>query len=176
MAQQTKTITSESLEAAYRALTPSQDGFTEDLMATNTIVPVLDLTADAQGTSTPQFLQTAWDFSTGFNKHQAASASTIISNTGFWQVDSVVSINDASTADHFYAITDGLTVTKVWQISGGLGSGGEIVLENKFIVFLRAGDSFTVTGANTNFIANTWYRQVATINGTLVNPLGFTPQ
>jgi hypothetical protein len=62
MAQQVKTITSEALEAAYRNLTPSQDGFTEDLMASNVVIPVLDLTASAEGATTPESLQQAWIF------------------------------------------------------------------------------------------------------------------
>ena len=62
MTQQVKSITSEAIEAAYRALTPSQDGFTEDLMASNTIIPVLDLTSSAEGTTIGQNLQTALAF------------------------------------------------------------------------------------------------------------------
>ena len=86
MAQQVKSITSESLEAAYRGLIPSQDGFTEDLMASNTIIPVLDLTSSAEGTSTPSYLTRAWDDSTGYT-NVVNTTETLITNTGFWQVD-----------------------------------------------------------------------------------------
>ena len=51
MAQEIITLTSESLEKAYRDLTPSQNGFTQDLMASNTIIPVLDLSSAAGGSS-----------------------------------------------------------------------------------------------------------------------------
>ena len=86
MAQQVKSITSESLEAAYRALTPSQDGFTEDLMASNTIIPVLDLTASAEGTTTPESLQQALAF--GSQTAFSANASTVVvANTpGFYRI------------------------------------------------------------------------------------------
>lgn len=166
-------IVNAGLEQQVASLLPSVAGYGGNLRSTNTIIPVVDLTAAAEGSNVPESLQQAWDFATDLVKHQAASTTALISNPGFWRVDMVVSINDASTADHYYSISDGLTVKKIWQISGGLGSGGEIVLENSFIVFLRAGDTFQVTGANTNFIANTWSRQVATLDGTLVTPLGF---
>lgn len=178
MAQQVKSLTSESLEAAYRALTPSQDGFTEDLMASNTIIPVLDLTADAQGTSTPEILQTAWDFSTGFNEVTSTSA-TIINNTGFWKVDLTAAVAQSFTCQWQVAITDGLSSKPIWEFNTKTGTIGnaDAVVEGHFVVFLRAGDSMTAgVSASTNYPINIWYRQIADVNGNLTNPLGFTPQ
>lgn len=183
MAQQTKTITSEQLEAAYRALTPSQDGFTEDLMASNTIIPVLDLTADAQGSSISEALQQAWDFSTGNFESKAAATTTIISNTGFWQVGlnvNLISTVTGSTAGSAaLRINDGSSTKDVWTVnkltSAGVTSGNAI--NDKFIVFLRSGDSLEYTNANASFAHfSVWYRQIADVSGNLTNPLGFTPQ
>lgn len=178
MAQQVKTITSESLEAAYRALTPSQDGFTEDLMASNTIIPVLDMTADAQGTSTPQILQTAWDFSTGFNEVTSTSA-TIINQAGFWQVGLNAHIFGSGACEWKVAISDGLTSKPIWEFNSkapSIANASTIIYQN-FVVFLRSGDSLTGgVSASVNYPLNIWYRQIADVNGDLVNPLGFTPQ
>ena len=61
MAQVTS-IVSESLQRQIRTLLPSQNGFTEDLQAQNVIVPIIDLTATAEGSSLPSYLQTALTF------------------------------------------------------------------------------------------------------------------
>tara|TARA_B100001939_G_scaffold262462_1_gene229524 strand:+ start:159 stop:701 length:543 start_codon:yes stop_codon:yes gene_type:complete len=180
MAQQTKTITSESLEAAYRALTPSQSGFTEDLMASNTIIPVLDLTASAEGTSTPEFLQRAWDFSTGHVTISTATTTNIISNTGFWQVGLTTSHDSGNSArSTTIQISDGLSVKPIWELNKAqVGvSDTDIVVQDRFVCFLRAGDTLQcVTASLGTVFCDVWYRQVADINGTLTNPLGFTPQ
>lgn len=180
MSQQVKTITSEALEAAYRALTPSQDGFTEDLMASNTIIPVLDLTASAEGSTTPAFLQRAWDFSTGHTNWNNTNATvTLINNTGFWQVDvnAGIYVGGSGTINHHIQITDGLSNKIVWQQDGyQTATANHIaVSEQSFVVFLRSGDSLTLTHQIQTY-GDVWYRQIADINGNLVYPLGFTPQ
>ena len=182
MANQVKTITSEKLEAAYRALTPSQSGFTEDLQASNTIIPVLDLTEDAQGTTVGENLQTAWDDSTGHTRQSATATTTdIITNTGFWQVDLVAvwQPNGSNVRAISVQIDDG-TVTKipVWQCSYAITGASTSIAsaEQKFVVFLRAGRKLQIYTASTNAVIDVWYRQIADVNGVLTNPLGFTPQ
>ena len=44
-------ITSEALQATIRRLLPSQQGFGEDLQASNVITPVIDVTPTAEGLS-----------------------------------------------------------------------------------------------------------------------------
>ena len=85
MASEVKDITSEALEAAYRALTPSQSGFTQDLQASNTIIPILDLTANAEGTTTPQYLQRALAFGSQTTFNISAAQPTLANTAGFWQ-------------------------------------------------------------------------------------------
>ena len=43
-------IVSEALQATVRRLLPSQNGFGEDLQASNVIVPIVNLTPSAEGT------------------------------------------------------------------------------------------------------------------------------
>ena len=116
MAQQTKSITSEALEAAYRALTPSQNGFTEDLMASNTIIPVLDLTASAEGTTTPISMQQALAFGsqTAFD---VTNTTTVLANTaGFYRIVGVSSVEQASGSIYTdLSMSDGLTTKVVWS-------------------------------------------------------------
>lgn len=178
MAQQVKSLTSESLEAAYRALTPSQDGFTEDLMASNTIIPILDLTESAEGSAVRQDLQTAWDFSTGFNEVTTTSA-TIINQAGFWKIDLNAHVAGSFTCQWQVAISDGVSSKPIWEFNSKAASIGnsDSVAEDQFVVFLRSGDSLTAgVSASVNYPINIWYRQIADVNGTLVNPSGFTPQ
>jgi hypothetical protein len=48
-------------------------------------------------------------------------------------------------------------------------------LEETFFIYLRAGDSIKATADNSCHMSIA-YRQVATVTGVLVNPLGFTSE
>lgn len=179
MAQQTKSITSEALEAAYRALTPSQEGFTEDLMASNTIIPVLDLTASAEGATTPQYLQTALAFGsqTAFD---VVNATTVIANTaGFWRIIGTFTGRNTSGSDTnlSFTMSDGLSSKRIYggtyEASGNESAWG---IAYDFTVFLRSGDSVSAVSTSAKGAVVGSIRQVADVNGVLVNPSGFTPQ
>jgi len=177
MAQELITITSEELESSYRVLTPSQSGFTQDLMASNVILPTVDLTRAAQGSETRQDLQTAWDFSTGLDA-VINTTSTLISTAGFYKVDLNWVGYVGTTRSASVQINDGSTTKKVWEISVPTVSASTLAIstEDSFIVFLRSTDSLTATSNNAESILRIWYRQIADVNGGLVDPLGFTPQ
>ena len=176
MAQQVKTITSETLEAAYRALTPSQDGFTEDLMASNTIIPVLSLNSAADGTTVPEFLQRAWDISTDFYENTGAAATTVVNSTGFWQFGVNVGYNSGHTDFPRVYITNGIVIKPIWAVRGnGVNSGAETDTSFTDVAFIKTGESL-VLQTYTNQKGALWVRQIADVNGVLVNPTGFTPQ
>ena len=140
------------------------------------VVPTYSINDVADGTSLPEMLQTAWDFSTGANSVNNTT-STIINNTGFWLVDLTcsTSIAGASVAIRARAfIDDGVSTKNIWAISSiAAGGNPEGLIEQKFVVFLRSGDSLKVL-ADSVSVVDVWYRQIATLNGTLVNPLGFS--
>ena len=75
-------------------------------------------------------------------------------------------------------MTDGLATKALqqfeWNNSGGAGTGAGYLYD--FIVFLRAGDSVTANSSNSACLISGTTRQVADINGTLVQPVGFSPQ
>lgn len=179
MAQQVKTITSESLEAAYRALTPSQDGFTEDLMASNTIIPVLSLNASSLQTTTPQYLQTALAFGSQ-TAFETENATTTLANTaGFWRLTFTFALKDNSAAREAYiGMTDGLSTKQiVGYDNNGFFTTNRFELEyNDLTFFLRSGDSLVAYSNSTGIQLKGSYRQVADVNGNLVYPSGFTPQ
>ena len=171
-------VTSEALEAKYRQVFPAQAGaeLIQDLYASGVIQPVIDFSSVAEGSVLPQNLQTAWDFATGHTSVGNA-VTTVITNTGFWQVDlnGVCSVTSAGNENGYVQISDGIGNKVIWEFNAPAVSGNPHVFlpEGKFVVFLRSGDSLVV-GASTRTIMDVWYRQIADVNGTLVNPLGFT--
>lgn len=176
MASEVKSITSESLEAAYRALTPSQSGFTQDLMASNTIIPVLDLTASAEGSSVAQNLQTALAFGSQTGFEVTGTTTAIASTPGFYRVFGVLvcSTGGANTGGGF-SMTDGLSSKQIWaHIDSGHGSLGVSAFD--FVAFLASGITLNAFADTTNIVVTGSTRQIADVNGTLVNPSGFTPQ
>jgi len=172
-------VTDESLEKRFRDTFKSQGGaeLVDDLYAQGVIVPIVDFTAAATGQQLAENLQTAWDFSTGHTE-TINTTNTIISTAGFWQVDLTCSIDslESSNEGADIKLTDGLSVRTIWQLSSAGGSGNffNSVTDGRFVVFLRSGDSLTATSDITNCVLNTWYRQIATTSGDLVNPTGFT--
>lgn len=172
-------VQSEALQSKIRDLLPSQQGFGTDLVAQNIIVPIVDLTEAAEGSALPESLNQAWDFSTTQVRVSGAGTTTIINNTGFWKVRVQLALTPAGAGadDLQIAITDGLSTKPIWDLEENLTSSNEpIALDFEFYVFLRAGDSMTATRAGSGVTANFHFRQVATLNGALVNPQGFSPQ
>ena len=174
---QITSVTSEALQAQIRNLLPSQEGFGTDLMAQNVIVPIIDLTSAAEGSSVPQNLQTAIAFGsqTGFNVNNGTAA---LANTpGFWRIVGSASVQKQSGVVHSgtFTMTDGLSLKTVWGLSCQNNSAGSSSESFDLIVFLAAGQSISaVSTSNSRMIGS--YRQIADVNGVLVNPSGFTPQ
>ena len=172
-------VTSEALEKKFRDTFPAQGGaeLIQDLFASGVIVPTVDFTAAAEGSALPSYLQTAWDFSTG-HVNTSAGTSTLINNTGFWLVDTQVTLQDdrAATFEADLKISDGLTTKTIYRffVRANATTGIALTDNNQSIVFLRAGDSLTATSNDANVVMSNSWRQIADVNGNLVNPLGFT--
>ena len=173
------TVTSESLQAKVRQLLPSQMGFGADLAAQNVIVPIIDLTASAEGSDVRVDLQTALAFGsqTAFSAENGAD---VIANTGgFYRVlgTSNLTKDGATPTLNSLTMTDGSTTKTVWAHKMNSGSLEQIENEKFDLVFyLNAGDSVSaVSSAAGCFILGS-SRQIADSNGTLVQPSGFIPQ
>lgn len=168
---QVRPVTSEALEAQIRDLLPSQNGFSEDLQATNVITPIIDLTATAEGTTTPQMLQTALAFGSQTAFDAFGTTTTLANTPGFWLLTGAVYSGTTSTSQEIdFSLSDGLSTKQIAAYSA-LGN-----VEIQIIVFLRAGDSFTTSSPSNNFRFRGSIRQIADVNGNLINPVGFTPQ
>ena len=178
MAQVTS-IVSESLQRQIRTLLPSQNGFTEDLQAQNVIVPIIDLTATAEGSSLPSYLQTALTFTDATTFSVNNGSDTIINTPGFWQINAIFTSRASSSGADIgdIRIGDGSTTKNVVRFVTDAVSSGSISTEYIVVVIcLSAGESITVN-ANTDevFVCGS-ARQVAALDGTLINPTGFVPQ
>lgn len=141
------------------------------------VVPTYSINQVAEGSALPQNLQTAWDFSTGQNK-VANSIVNIVTTPGFWQVDLNASLlfSNVTTRSVELQIRDGVSNKSIWKFESQLTGADDVtsVADASLIVFLRSGDTLRGVSNNSLAIMNVWYRQVATLNGTLVNPLGYS--
>lgn len=170
MAQITS-VTSEALQAQIRNLLPSQQGFGEDLQATNVITPIIDLTPAALQTQTPSYMQQALAFGsqTSFN---VSATTTVLANTpGFWRL--LFSIQVSGTGTGIFSLSNGLSTKEILRFGGATGAYQQESYD--FTVFLAAGESISANMSGSISTKGS-YRQVADVNGNLVYPSGYTPQ
>ena len=174
-------VTTEALEKKFRDTFPSQAGaeLVDDLYASGVIVPVVDFSAAAEGSVLRADLQTARDFAQGNISINTTTSTNIITNTGFWLVDVNYVGFVASTAggENKLFIRDSSAVDKtVWLLNNSTTATGsnESFADEQFVVFLRSGDRLLGRVYNAAGRLNIVYRQIADVNGNLINPLGFT--
>ena len=176
MAQITN-VTSEALQAQIRQLLPSQQGFGEDLQASNVIVPIIDLTNTAEGSSLGNDLQTALAFGSQTLFNVVNTTSTVINTAGFYRIfGNITIVRAASDQNALFKINDGASDVIIYacQVDGGSDVGSTIVLPLDFVIFLRANDSFTITSSSAVVHVRGSTRQIADVSGNLVNPAGYT--
>lgn len=140
------------------------------------VVPTYSINQAAEGSTLGENLQTAWDFSTGNAQQSGAGTTTLISNTGFWLVNLTATITygagGSTTAQ--MRINDGIGTKVVWKWEETFPNTDQhLTLESKNIVFLRSGDSLEIN-CTAGALLTAWYRQIAAVNGDLVNPLGYS--
>ena len=173
------TVTSEALQLKLRQLLPSQQGFGTDLSASDTIIPVIDLTRAAEGSDVPESLQTALAYGSQTAFEVVNTSTEIINTTGFWRVVGVSSIESTSSQiESKFIMSDGVTPKDVWQhISPASGSPDSYTsIQFDLVFFLTSGETINISSNNTNSVVSGSLRQIADINGNLINPVGFTPQ
>jgi len=172
-------VTSEALQAEIRRLLPSQQGFGEDLQASNVITPIIDLTATADGSSLSQSLQQALNHG-GATAFLVSNTTTVIANVGgFYRVTGTFSIRTSNASDSTLnlSISDGSTPKVIYGIKlDTLSSPQQSVNNVDLVVFLTSSDTLSIISSSNTSFATGSIRQIADINGSLVNPVGFTPQ
>ena len=171
------TVTSEALQLKLRQLLPSQQGFGTDLSASDTIIPVVDLTAAAEGSDVRETLQTAISFGSQ-TTIEAQNSTVVIANTpGFYRIIAASSISaDSGDRSNKITLSDGVSTKTIWKHFVATDPGAVTSLNFEITVFLGTGESVSVVSNNTDAVFSGSVRQVADINGTLVQPVGFNPQ
>ena len=176
---QITSVTSEALQAQIRNLLPSQEGFGTDLMAQNVIVPIIDLTSAAEGSSIPENLQTALAFGSQTAFSVSNTTSTIVTGTGFFRIVGSALTNFGYTPPTIaqISLTNGSTSKQIFDFAiTSTASSQHQYAPFDFVVFLAAGESVTAQTDETGIEIRGSQRQIADVNGTLVNPSGFSPQ
>ena len=169
------TVNSEDLQAQIRDLLPSQNGFGSELQATNVITPIIDLTAAAEGSGIRADLQTALAFGSQTVFDVDGTSSNIATSPGFYRIVGSANFSDggANKAAIVININDGSTDKQVWSCQRNTTSPADyFIIDYDFVVFLRAGDTLSMI-ADANARARGSVRQIATGDGTLVQPNGF---
>ena len=169
-------INSQELENKIRQLLPSQGGAGAgfDLSASTQIIPIIDLTESAEGSNLRQDLQSSLSHGSVTSFNVVNATTTIINNTGYYRVFGAMScINNAASLNVNISISDGTTdkiiLNGVIDYAYSL-IGSASIIPFDFIVFLSAGDSLKATAGNTNLTVAGCTRQLADIDGVLVNP------
>ena len=162
------TIKSQDIENKINQLLPSQ-GYKQagvEFSASTMVIPVVDLTETAEGSLLRQDLQTALSLTSVTAFAFSNSTQTLINTTGFYRVIGVTVFNGTGSA--LFRMTDGFTSKLLFETNQTTGT----TFNDKFdfTVFLEAGDSLTLQSSSTNVFSRGVTRQIADINGNLVNP------
>ncbi len=171
MAQITS-ITSEALQQQIRLLLPSQQGFGEDLQASNVITPIIDLTPVAEGSQLRSDLQTAISYGSQTAFVATNGNQDIASTGGFYRVVGTSVCNAAAL--NYIGMTDSITEIQVWSHFGE--SAGLTMAHFDLVFFLGVGLRLRVVSGSAATNIRGSIRQIADSNGTLIQPAGFSPQ
>ena len=166
-------ITSEALQATVRRLLPSQQGFGEDLQASNVIMPVIDLTPTAEGSQLPVDLARSISLGTETFDVNNVTGNVIANSPGFYRLYASVSISSGSGAvNGSFRLRNGATEKVMWR---GVAAANDFYQANvEFFTFLDTGDELTVESSATRVRCVGAVFQVADRYGNIQNPQGFT--
>jgi hypothetical protein len=170
MSQQFR-IDSDALRAKINSLLPSQSrgSINVDLTGQTTIVPVVDLTETAEGSTLREDLQSSASFDVT-STEIANTTTTVISTTGFFKCFAQSgTIFAGGAGSQQIVISDGVTdkVLFDFQVFPEADGGVQFV---EFIVCVGSGESVKVTSGGASQPIRFVSRQIATITGELVNP------
>jgi hypothetical protein len=167
---------SEDFQRQFRNQFPSQTQTGRDLHVSDIVIPIVDFTNTAEGTTLPTYLQRAIGNGSTFSNIFASGTTTLISTPGFWEVKFSLT-NVSGDANAVWQLDDGTSATDVIQYGNNPANGpGNL---NDFIIFIPAGQSLQVIfseGSGASASLRQTITQRADVNGNLVYPPSFSPQ
>ena len=114
-------IKSTVLEDKINELLPAQGGYEPgvDLSASTQIIPVVDLTEAASGSTLRQDLQSSFSHDvTTAHSVVATSNSTLQNTTGYWRIFGNTSVTDNANGEYVaFNLFDGTTRKQIWKMN-----------------------------------------------------------
>ena len=164
-------IKSTLLEDKVNELLPSQGGAAAgvDLSASTMIVPVVNLTEAAEGSTLRQDLQRAISFRSinAFSVSGGSADTDIITTTGYYQVQFLISVLNGGTLT--FKLGDGTSTKNIYQLTAPAVANAAPIIDS-LVVFIAAGDKFILNSTSTDTRVSGNYRQIADISGNLISP------
>jgi len=160
-------INSTILEDKIRDLLPSQGGAGAgfDLSASTQIIPVIDVTESAQGSNLRVDLQTSYGFNSEV-REVVNGTDILLTTTGYFRLfGHYRALSTSNTAGNI-ALNNGISDKNVFRVAPTVS---QTMVPFDFSVFLDAGHTLKVI-CESSAVINVVARQIATINGELINP------
>lgn len=169
------TIKSQEIEDKINQLLPSQGGFQAgvDFSASTMVIPIVDLTETAEGSSLRQDLQRSISFTTANAFEVANATTTLLNTTGYYNFRGLISaVATGANLNANFEISDGTTQKELFNfyVNSMATTTALSAVPFNFDVKLGAGDSIIANSDNTAIILSGTFRQIADINGNLINP------
>ncbi len=163
------------LEDKVNQLLPSQGGAAAgvDLSASTMIVPVVNLTEAAEGSTLRQDLQRSFSLTTINDFSVSNTTTTVLNTTGYYFFKGSFDGNTATSAQNgIISITDGVNTKEIINhlITTKPSAGTQVNILFEFNILLQAGDSITVQVTGSTMTMRGIYRQIADLSKNLVNP------
>lgn len=168
------TIKSQEIEDKINQLLPSQGGQGAgiDLSASTMVIPVVDVTESAEGSSLRSDLQTAFSLTTATTFQVTNTTSTILTTTGYYKLIGTVGQITSATANSTFDIniTDGITTKSILGDFISNAVSHNVLIPIELVFKLEAGDSLTISSGSPTTTVKGSVRQIADVNGNLTNP------
>ena len=161
-------IKSQDIEDKINQLLPSQAGFQPgvDFSASTTVIPIVDLTETAEGSTLRQDLQTSYSLTNTTENNATNSTVTCVNTPGFYRCFGNAQMNSGTLTS--LILTDGTTSKNVVLYFSP--SGSAINEQFDFIIKLEAGERLDAFSNNLGARLQISTRQIADVNGNLINP------
>jgi hypothetical protein len=167
-------INSPNIEDKINQLLPSQGGFGAgvDFSASTMVIPVVNITEAAEGSTLREDLQSCLSFTTANAFDVNNTTTTVINTTGYWRCVGGITLligNGGSQRTNFI-INDG-TSDKIVSALSTNGSTQKAIASElfDFTFKLEAGHVFKITCTG-DVVCRGSIRQIADLSGNLINP------
>ena len=165
-------INSQQLEDKIRQLLPSQGGAGAgfDLSASTEIIPIVDLTETATGSSLRADLQTALSHGSCTPFEVINTTTTLVTTTGYFRVFGTVTTNN-NNGEAGFILNDGATDKLIYNLENPNTTTNNFYgASYDFNVFIPAGNSLIAKSSNAFAQLSGNTRQIADIFGDIISP------